>query len=83
MPSPKRRPQCRQEVFGTLDPVALRAKTLGELDEVGIGEFNAGGTAEMAVLMPFDQPVFAVGENQDDQVEAKPERRSRSPGCSS
>ena len=28
----------------------------------------------MAVLVPFDRAVFAVGEDHDDQVEAKPER---------
>ena len=58
-----------------LDAVALGAEALGVLHEVRILEVDVAGPAEVAQLVPGDQPVLGVVPDQDHERRLHAQRR--------
>lgn len=63
--------QCRQQVFRLFDAVADGSDAFGEFDEVRIGEIDVGVMAELHVLLPLDEAVAAVVEDEGDEIRAQ------------
>src|SRR5947208_1877955 len=62
------RPQRARRV----DPVALRAERRGQGHEVRVAELDAGFPPEMCLLLPLDEVVAAIAEDDVDNPEAEP-----------